>query len=215
MEQQIEVLEKGVAKALEVWGLQSMLDISILLGIVALGLALAQDYYRALEKHLSLRVSIEWWRVLTVAVVDILLTVVVVIGYLVLNPDIMADIKVAVPFCPIATVLFAIALVVRLFCGGHKPGTPSNLASLYTMLAANAINIVGFTFIMEAASGEYLENHPSAGWKFIKEHFRSNADPAGLELTQITFYIAFPVLMAVLVWGAVLAIKQLSNSKAE
>ena len=28
------------------------------------------------------------------------------IGYLVLNPDIMSDIKMAIPFCPAATVLF-------------------------------------------------------------------------------------------------------------
>ena len=111
--------EHTIAKALEVWGLQSLLDVSILLGILAAGLALVQDYYKALEKHLSLRVSIELWRLFTVVLVDVLLVVVVLVGYLVLNPDIMADIKMAVPFYPAAVVLFSVALVLRLFRGGH------------------------------------------------------------------------------------------------
>jgi hypothetical protein len=49
--------EHEIAKALEVWSLQTLLDISIVLGVFALGLALVQGYYRALEKQLALRVS--------------------------------------------------------------------------------------------------------------------------------------------------------------
>lgn len=48
-----------IAKALEVWTLQNLLNVSIMLGILACGLALVQGYYKSLEKHLSLRVSIE------------------------------------------------------------------------------------------------------------------------------------------------------------
>ena len=55
--------EHDITKALEIWTLQNLLNISIMLGILACGLALVQNYYRALEKHLSLRVSIELWRV--------------------------------------------------------------------------------------------------------------------------------------------------------
>jgi hypothetical protein len=115
--------QHDIAKALEVWALQNLLDFSILLGIVAAGLAIVQGYYRALEGQLTLRVSIELWRVFTVLAVDVLLVAVVVVGYLVLNPDIMADIKIAIPFNPVATILFAVALVLRLFHGGHEAGT--------------------------------------------------------------------------------------------
>ena len=58
--------EHDIAKALEVWTLQNLLNISIMLGILACGLALVQGYYKSLEKHLSLRVSIELWRIFTV-----------------------------------------------------------------------------------------------------------------------------------------------------
>ena len=91
---------------------------------------MAQDYYKALEKHLTLRVSIEVWRIATVLVVDVLLVVVVLVGYVVLNPDIMADIKMAVPFCPLATILFAVALFLRLFHGGHEFGSKNYVRSL-------------------------------------------------------------------------------------
>jgi hypothetical protein len=205
--------EETITKALEIWTLQNLLNISIMLGILATGLALVQDYYNSLEKHLSLRVSIELCRVCTVLLVDILLAFTVLIGYLVLNPDIMADIKMAVPFCPIATIFFAIALVLRLFHGGHHVASKNHLRALYCMFAANLMNIVGFTFVMEAASDEYLAHHPSETWEFIKSTFRSNADPTGLELSQITFYIAFPILLVVTIWGIHSALRQLNAAE--
>jgi len=209
------MIQHDIAKALEVWALQNLLDFSILLGILAAGLAIVQGYYRELEKHLTLRVSIELWRVLTVLIVDVLLVAVVVVGYLVLNPDIMADIKIAIPFNPVATILFAVALVLRLFHGGHEAGSKNYFRSLYFMLAANVVNMVGFTFVAEAPSGEYLKRHPSDFWDFVKTCLRSNADPHGLELTQITFYVCFPILMAVLVWGVMSALGQLKAAKEE
>jgi hypothetical protein len=207
--------EHDIAKALEVWTLQNLLNISIMLGILACGLALLQGYYRSLEKHLSLRVSIELWGIFTVLIVDLLLAIVVIVGYLVLNPDIMADIKMAVPFYPIAAILFSIALVLRLFHGGHDPGSKNFLRAVYLILVANVINIVGFTFVAEAPSGEYLKTHPSPFWDYLKNHLRSNADPSGLELSQMTFFIGFPILIGVLVWGVFSAMRQLRDAKGE
>ena len=76
------------------------------------------------------------------------------------------------------------AVVLRLFRGGHDPACKSHLQALYLMLAANLLNIVGFTFVAEAPSGEYLATHPSAFWGYVETHLRSNADPSGLELTR-------------------------------
>jgi hypothetical protein len=205
--------EHDIAKGLEIWTLQTLLNVSIMLGIFAAGLVIVQDYYKAMERRLSLRVSIEVWRLTTALAVDFVLAVVVLIGYLVLNPDIMADIKMAIPFCPVATILFAVALVLRLFHGGQITGSKNYLRSLYFMFAANLINIVGFTFVMEAPSDEYLINHYSAFWYAIKKYLRSNADPKGLELSQITFDICFPILLAVFVWGAYSALRQVKSAK--
>jgi hypothetical protein len=205
--------EHEIAKGMEIWTLQTLLNVSIVLGILAAGLVIVQDYYRAMERRLSLRVSIELWRLATALVVDVLLAVVVLIGYLVLNPDIMADVKMAIPFCPVATILFAVALVLRLFHGGHIVGSSNYVWSLFLMLAANLVNVVGFTFVMGAASDEYLAVHPSAFWGIIKRYLRSNAEPRGLELSQITFYICFPILLVVFVWGAYSALRQIKGAK--
>jgi hypothetical protein len=208
-------MEHDIAKALEVWTLQNLLNISIILGILASGIAMVQGYYQALEKHLSLRVSLELWRLCTVLIADVCLVLVVLIGYVVLNPDIMADIKMAIPFYPIATILCGIALVLRLFHGGHEVASKNYFRSFYLMLAANVINIVGFTFVAEAPSREYLAGHPSVFWEYVKSHLRSNADPHGLELTQATFYLCFPILLAVAVWGIGSALKQIKAAKGE
>jgi hypothetical protein len=206
------VEENPIMKALEVWTLQNLLNISIMLGILAAGLAIVQDYYRSLESRLSLRVSIELWRVLTVLIVDVLLAVVVLIGLVVLNPDIMADIKIAIPFCPIATILFAIALGLRLFYGGHEPGSKNYLRAVYLMFAACAVNIAGFSFVMEAASEEYLEGHPSPAWEYIKATFRSDKN---LELAQTTFLVCFPILLAVFAWGIAAALRRIKIAKGQ
>lgn len=197
----------AIAKGLEVWTLQTLLNVSIMLGFLSLGLILAQPYYEALKRHLTLRVSIELWNVFTVLLADIFLVLVVLIGFLILNPDIMADIKVAVPFVPTATVLFAIGLVLRLFYDGHRQQSPRFKTALWFVFAANLINIIGFSFIMEAPSGEYLTTHPSPFWTFIKTHLRSNANPHGLETAQWTFYLLFPVLLGIFIWGFARALK--------
>lgn len=201
-----------IEKALEVWILQNLLNFSIIMGIFALGIAIVQKYYASIEKKLTLRVSLEIWNVLTILIVDILLVFIVVTGYLVLNPDIMADIKIALPFVPIATILFTIALVLRLFHGGHRSSNPNFLRSVWIMLAANIINILGFTFVMEAPSQTYLEGHPSSFWMFLKTQLRSNAN---LELSQITFWICFPILMLVFIWGFISAINNLREMRKE
>lgn len=197
-----------IEKALEVWLLQNLLNFSIILGIVALGLAIIQQYYESLEKYLTLRVSIEIWNVLTTLLVDVLLVIVMVVGYIVLNPDIMADIKIALPFVPIATILFTVALVLRLFHGGHQLSNPNFIRSVWIMVIANVVNILGFTFVMEAPAQEYLERHPSSFWTFLKTQLRSNAN---LEISQITFWICFPILMIVFLLGFISAINKLKK----
>ena len=180
-----------------------------------LRLLLAQGYYRELNRHLNLRVSRELWNLLTIILVDLMLVMVFLVGYVVLNPDIMADIKMAVPFYPIATLLFAAALVLRLFKGGHEVGSPNFNRSLRLTLAGNFINVLGFTFVAEAASDEYLAHHASPFWVYLKTHLRSNADPLGLELSQATFLVCFPLLLLITIWGVKAALAGLPSPPAK
>lgn len=196
-----------IAKGLEIWTLQTLLNVSIMLGFFALGLVIIQSYYENLKDKLTLRVSVEWLEMISIVLADFFLAVVVLVGFLVLNPDIMADIKIAVPFVPVATILFAIALVKRLLCGGHDITKKEGKQALWLMFWANLLNIIGFSIVMEAPSSEYLRLHPSPFWSFVKDYLRSNAVPHGLELAQWTFYICFPVLLLIFIWGFSKAVK--------
>lgn len=202
-----------IEKALEIWTLQNLVNFSILMGILAFGLSLIQQYYRGIEQKLTLRVSIEIWNALTIIIVDVFLVMVVLIGLIVLNPDIMSDIKIALPFYPVAVILFTVALFLRLFYQGHQVAHPTFLRVTYLMFAANLINVIGFAFVMEAPSGEYLAVHPSPFWTFLKTYLRSNARPHGLELAQITFYICFPILILIFLWGFKSALNSLKKER--
>ncbi len=205
-------MEHEIAKALEIWTLQNMLDASIMAGFIALGFAAIGSYHRKIERSLTLRVSIEIWRVVTVLFVDILLAFMVVAGLLLINPDIMADIKMAVPFYPISIVLVAIVLVRRLV-GRHSEAGGNDRAALWLLFWANMINLVGFTFIMEAPGSEYLELHPSPTWTWLKTHLLSNALPAGLETGLLSFWIFFPALLVILLWAFRRAMSTLESTE--
>ncbi len=206
--------EHIISKGLEIWTLQTLLNISIIFGMFSLGFIIIQKYYDSLQNYLSLRVSIEVWELFTIVIADLFLTITVIIGFLVLNPDIMADIKVAVPFVPAATVLFAAGLVIRLFYDGHKPNSKNFRTSTWLIFLANLLNIVGFSFIMEAPGKEYLEYHPSPFWEFLKTNFRSNSVPNGIETAQISFYIFFPLLLIIFIVGFIRFMKNLTKSQS-
>lgn len=202
-----------IAKALELWSLQTTADVSIIMALVALGLALIRRYVQQTAERLTLRVSVEIWDTASVMLTDLILAIAVLMGFIVLNPDIMADIKIAVPFVPLATVLLALALVLRLFHGGHRPGSATGQAALWCMGGAALLDIVGYTLVMEAPSSEYLELHPSPFWIWVKTHLRSNALPHGLELAHTTFLVCFSLLLLVLVWGFFRGIRQQNGER--
>lgn len=208
--------EHALAKGLEVWILQNLLNGSILMGLLASGLMLAQAYYQQLERHLTLRVSLEAWRLFTVVLPDLLLAVVALVALVVINPDVMADIKMALPFYPLAALGYIFALGIRIFKGGHRAGSrPFNLA-LWVSLAASLINYLGFTLVAEAPGPEYLSRHANPLWEFVKTHLRSNADPAGIDLAQWSFWIYFPILLALGGWAILMATRQAkADSKKE
>ena len=113
----------AMRKALEMWTLQNLCDTGIMLGFLIIGLVAARGYLERFKAKLSLRVAIEAWETLIDLGADFLLLVVALIGLFITNTDIMADIKIALPWVPLAFLLMGAALIVRAFYGGHKPGS--------------------------------------------------------------------------------------------
>jgi hypothetical protein len=192
----------AMRKALEMWTLQNLCDAGILLGFLIVGLVAARGYLEIFKARLSLRVAIEAWETLIDLGTDFLLLFVALIGLFITNTDIMADIKVAIPWVPLAFLLMGAALIVRAFYGGHKPGSRTWWTALGLIVAGCVLNWFGFTFVMEAPGDEYL-NLPLADTLIALAHMRSNENPS---LTMITFFVMAPLFALEFIWATVAAV---------
>jgi hypothetical protein len=198
----------AIKKGLEYWTLINLTDLSIILSFLALILIIGRRYILEMEGLLSLRVSIELWRLLMEFLVDLSLVVAVIIGFFIINPDIFWDIKVALPFYPAATLCLAVALVLRVFHGGRATDTRVGKVALWLIIAAVIINGFGYTFVMEAAPGDWVAEHPGGFWEFMRS-LRSNAS---LELGMVVFWIFGPLMYAVLIWAIAVGLKQIRGA---
>jgi len=196
-----EQLTRGLGKALEIWTLQNLCDLAILAGFVALGLFAGRAYLEGLKSRMTLRVATEAWENLADIGVDALLAGVALVALLVTNMDIMADIKIGLPFVPLGFLLMTVALVVRLFHGGGVVGSKAWTVVLVLLVLGCLANWFGFTFVMEGAGDEYVELHPStsAFWQGL-DHLRSNKNP---DLAMATFVWAGPGLLLAFGWAVV------------
>ena len=193
-------MQHAIKKALEAWTLQNLCDVAILAGFVILALVAGRAYQEALKERLSLRVAVEAWETLTDLGADLLLLGVALVGILLTNMDIMADIKVAVPWVPLGFLLMTVALVLRTCHGGSAVGTRAWWAALGLIGVGCLLCWFGFTFVMEAAGDEYLELNPgaTAAWTALS-NMRSDLNQ---NLAMTTFVWAGPGFLLVFAWGA-------------
>jgi hypothetical protein len=148
-------------------------------------------------------VAIEAWETVVDMGVDILLFILVIVGLLITNPDILADIKVAVPWVPLAFLLMGAALIFRAFYGGHMPGSATWWLAFGLITVACFLNWFGFTFVMEAPGHDYVKL-PFADSLMSLRDMRSNANP-GLSLT--TFLWLTPLFVIEFAWGLFAALR--------
>lgn len=200
-----EQLMHGIGKGLEVWTLQNMTDGAILLCFVALALIGGRAYLEHARRRLSLRVATELWDLTSDYLADAVLLVVVLIGLFVTNPDIMADIKIALPWVPIAFVLAGVALVLRTCHNGRAVASRSWWVALVCLGLGCLSAWFGFTFVMEAATGEYFEiGQAPAIWANL-QHMRSDFNHP---LALSTFFWAAPALALLFGWAIVAGVYQ-------
>jgi len=196
---QIEELGHAINKGLEFWSLQVVADTAIMLSFVILAMVAGRCYLESVRRRLTLRVAAEVWEAGADLLIDTAMGFVALVGLFITNPDIMADIKIGLPWVPLATVLIAVALVIRAFHGGRLVGSGAWWIVLGLVAVACAANWFGFTFVMEAAGEEYLKNQPDSWWPAL-QRMRSDFNPS---LAMATFRWANPALLLVFVWAVI------------
>ena len=196
---QPEELGHAINKGLEFWSLQIVADAAIMSSFVVLAMVAGRCYLENVRRRLTLRVAAEVWEAGTDLLVDVLMGFVALVGLFIVNPDIMADIKIGLPWVPLAMVLMAVALVIRAFHGGRVFGSTAWWIVLGLVAVACAANWFGFTFVMEAAGEGYLKGHEGSVWPAL-QRMRSDFNP---DLAMATFQWANPALVLVFIWAVV------------
>jgi hypothetical protein len=212
---QPEGLGHAINKGREFWSLQCLSDAAIMLSFVILAMVAGRCYLEDVRRRLTLRVAVEVWETGSDLLIDVLMGCVALVGLFIINPDILADIKIGLPWVPLAMVLIAIALVIRAFHGGRVVASTAWKIVLGLMVVACAANWFGFTFVMEAAGEGYLKGHGDSVWPKL-QRMRSDFNP---DLAMATFQWAHPALLLVFLWavvtGAVRSCRACQQSKAD
>ncbi|HEV8538656.1 MAG TPA: hypothetical protein VGR15_06995 [Bacteroidota bacterium] len=184
-------------KALEVWTAQTLCDVGILLSIVSFLFHIARPYFDRILNRFTLRVAADFWWVAYVILRDGSLLLALTLGFLSLNLDLMADIKVGLPFVPLGTVALAGALAIKVFRNSEDVNKSFRYSTYLVALAA-LLNTLGFVFVMEGPGDEYAAASTSF-WQTMHS-WRSNANP---ELATFTFYVSISLLAAIVVTTSV------------
>lgn len=188
-------------KALEIWTAQTLCDIGILLSVISFLLHIGRAYFERILGRFTLRVAADLWWVVYVILRDGTLVFATIFGFWHLNLDIMADIKVGLPFVPFGTVALAAALLVKVFRNTEDVNRSSRWSIGLVTLGA-LLNTIGYVFVMEGPGEEYPASK-SVFWQTIQS-WRSNENP---HLATITFYITFAMLSGLVIVAVVKAVQ--------
>lgn len=190
-----------IPKGLEIWTAQTLCDIGILLSLVSFMLHVGRSYFERIQSRLTLRVGADLWWMMYVLLRDGTLFLALLAGLLNLNLDLMADIKIGLPFVPLGTVAIAVALVIKVFGNSEDLGARGFKLSFLFVILGTVLNLLGYVLVMECPGDEYTK-FGTMGLRSL-EAWRSNQNP---ELATVTFYIAIALLAAI---GAVATFKAL------
>ncbi len=191
----------STAKALEIWTAQTLCDIGILLSIISFCLHIGRPYFERILSRFTLRVAADLWWIVYVALRDGSLFIALLFGILNLNMDLMADIKIGLPFVPLGTVFLAAALVWKVFRNTEDINHAFRITTWLVSIGA-LLNTLGYVLVMEAPGEEYAA--AKTGFWQTMVSWRSNANPG---LAAATFYFAFSALACLAGAAFVMAIR--------
>ena len=177
-------------KDLELWTLTTLADLMVMLLVLGFVLHLADRYFSYTLHSFRVRMSGEHWGMIFLIIRDGAFILSFLFGLILINPDIMGDIKLAVPFLPFGTVALGVALLVKM--GWNISSSRSaNIVFTSFLFLAVLFEYFGFTFVMEAAPSEWL-SQVAPFWASLRS-MRSNVNP---HLAMVTFWVVFPMFAA-------------------
>lgn len=196
-------------KALEIWTAQTLLDLGILFSIISALLHIGRPYFERILSRMTLRVAADLWWLIYIILRDGLLFFAVLFIFLNVNLDLMADIKVGLPFVPIGMVVLIVALIIKVFRNTEDFNKLAQVNNYIVAIGA-FLNFLGYLLVMEAPGDEYaVAKEPF--WQLMKS-MRSNLNPS---LSTTVFYITFGLLIITFVVAMYYFTKQFRTREKE
>lgn len=190
-----ENITEGISKGLELWTIVTLYDIGLILLLLAIILHFSSGYFAESLGKFKFRVSKENWSILFFLIRDYSLFAAFGISVVLINPDMFADVKLPMPFFPLATVLLGIALIFKLQGRLYKDPSQERLFTIF-LLATAIVQYLGFVLVMEAAPTEWISSgHASEFWMSLRL-LRSNLNPA---LSMWSFVLSFLSLLVIFI----------------
>jgi hypothetical protein len=195
-------------KSLEIWTVQTLCDIGILFSIISFLLHIGRPYFERILGRLTLRAAADLWWIAYIILRDGFLLGAVLLGFWHLNLDIMADIKVGLPFVPLGTVVLAAALLVKTIRNAEDINASYRLCTYLVALGA-VLNTFGYVFVMEGPGEEYTASK-NVFWQTLYS-WRSDVNPG---FSTIVFYITFPMLCIIILIALMRALRLFKQASA-
>jgi len=183
--------------------------LGILFSIISALLHIGRPYFERILSRMTLRVAADMWWLIYIILRDGLLFFSVLFIFVNVNLDLMADIKVGLPFVPFGMVVLVIALVIKVFRNTedfNKLARNNN----YIIAAGAFLNFLGYLLVMEAPGDEYAASKQPF-WMFMKS-LRSNLNPW---LSTVVFYVTYGLLIIIFAFAFYYFSKQFKLKEKE
>jgi hypothetical protein len=194
-------LANGLVSGGSIW-LETTLIVALAhISVVAFSLQIARSYFISMQSKLSLKLGSDISWLIYVLARDGLLILSFVIGLLVFLPATFLDYPMAVPFMPVADVLFGAALVTKLYTDSDDNRKAFRLVTVL-VFSGTMLWVLGTIFVTE--SPLFLSTLPSGVsqtggmWYYFLQRFSSQSN---LTLTMETFETCFVFLAIMGVLG--------------
>ncbi len=184
-----------IANGLLIYAAETAVVLIEILMVLAISMQLARGYFFRVLKKFTLRLAADIWWLIYVLLRDITILLVLLLGVVVFLPTFDLSFGVAVPFQPVAIVLYAFALVIILTKDTDESAVwDTRVTSL--LAAGTGLYTIGVVIVTESAV--QLSRPPTTvgasitnPWGFIYTVFNSANDHA---MYMYTFYVSFLLL---------------------
>ncbi len=169
-----------------------------LLTLLALSIQLARGYFLRILRKFTLRLAADIWWLIYIILRDASIFLIVFMGFMLFWPGIYQDFPIAVPFQPLAIVVFAGALLLMYLKDTDEEPYWNSILTILVIIGTTLY--AGGTVLVTESATQLGTLPPTVSmntdniWGFFNTYFNSMNNPA---MSIYTFYVCFVSLVVI------------------